>query len=802
MTERISVAQVAMDPRSVGSDALYSYRAWADLKVGEAVIVPLGNRPVLGFVTEISEMSEEDLGFPIAKMKEPVSRVQGLRIPPSVIDLGRTLAEEYLCSLPTALMPAIPPGIRELLQTGWQRTSKPVEKPLNDLQKECLRSIEEADGMLVESKKKPLSPGLVNALKALKKEGLVHQVMTLPKRDVRRSQAVYALTRDADQVAEFFKKEAKKKPAQALVILTLQEMEERALSSTEIRAMTGVTESTIKALATSSLIEAVDNEGVNLSRIPNLNSHQALAVDTLSEAIRQQSAGEYLLYGVTGSGKTEVFLRAATEALAMGRQVLYLVPEIALATQAVARLRERFGKGVALVHSELSVGERLENYLRVLNGEAGVVLGARSAAFAPFSNLGLIVMDEEHEASYKQETAPRYHTSVLARSLAQFHQCPVVFGSATPSLESYQAAEKEELVLLGLPNRAVAKATLPEVWIEDLGAGFREKRPALLSPRLVEEIQSTLERNEQVILFLNRRAFAPTLLCRECGESLFCPRCAVTLSFHRRENRLKCHHCDYRLDTPELCPKCGGSKLKPLGVGTEQVEAAIGELFPDAKVARLDRDVARKKGAMEAILASFGSGETQILVGTQMVAKGLDFPNVTLVGVVAADISLNIPDFRATERTFQLLCQVAGRAGRASKPGRVIIQTFNPEHPALTLASQHDYVGFFEAIRSEREELDYPPFSRLVNILLTNEEREDVIRESVLVRDRLSQLAPGEVRIVGPADCPLERLNNRWRRHLIVKLPPRQSPIWIRDCLDGVKLSSQMTIDVDAMNLS
>jgi len=479
--------------------------------------------------------------------------------------------------------------------------------------------------------------------------------------------------------------------------------------------------------------------------------------------------------------------------------VLYLVPEIALAAQAIGQLRERFGRSVALLHSDLSPSERLQNWMAIRSGEASVVLGARSALFAPLNNLGLIVVDEEHEASYKQESAPRYHAKQLALFLGREHKCPVVLGSATPSIESFFEAENEKLVLLSLPERA-ASAQLPQVFIDDLTVGFRTGRPAILSPDLHERLQARLDRKEQTILFLNRRAYAPFIICRDCGNQMSCPRCAVSLSFHRRDQRLRCHHCGYQIKPPDACPKCSGTRLNPFGVGTEKVEESVAQLFPNAVVARLDRDIARRKGALEETLAAFRSREIDILVGTQIVAKGLDFPNVTLVGVIAADISLNLPDFRSSERTFQLLSQVAGRAGRGTAPGEVVIQTFNPLHVAVLTAQTHDYLSFYEALREERSEAFYPPYRRLVNVVFSGENRKAVLEAADLAKTLLADVKEAE--ILGPVDCAMERLQNRWRRHLLIKLPPAASVHPVGEALAELHIKGvQVVVDVDPYNL-
>lgn len=789
-----------MDPRVGGAEARYTYRAGPELAVGDGVIVPLGNRSILGFVVAIYEATEADLGFPVESLRDVTDRIRGLTLPPTLVSLAGFVADEYLCGVPTALSPATPPGILDRLVTVWTRTTRQVDGSLTPAQAEALRTIEEAEGGLRETKTKPIPAGAKRALKLLRAKELVEvSLQVAPPSERRKSDALLRLNPDADRVERFLTEEGRRKPAQALTLMCMQGAEQAALAPTEIKAMAGVTDATLKSLVEVGLLQKVEGELEIPSTPPTPNRFQKLALDAVTDRVQAGEHRTFLLFGVTGSGKTEVYLRCAAEALRMGRQVLYLVPEIALAAQAIAQLRDRFGRQVAVLHSEQTPVERLQNWLRIRNGEAPVVLGPRSALFAPLDRLGLIVMDEEHEASYKQESAPRYHAKRLVRKLGELHGCPVLLGSATPSVESYWEAERDEITLLSLPARA-ASAQLPSVEVSDLSIGFRMGRPAIFTDALQERMKAALEKGEQAILFLNRRAYAQFLICRSCGAQITCPNCAVSLSFHRHEGRLRCHHCGYRANPPETCPSCGGTRIAPIGIGTEKVEEAVVAQFPDHTVGRLDRDVARKKGALEEALAEFRSGDMRVLVGTQMVAKGLDFPNVTVVGVIAADVSLNLPDFRASERTYQLLSQVAGRAGRGERHGNVVIQTFNPEHPAVRAATTHDFPAFYEVLRAEREMAKYPPYVRLVNILLTGENRKAVNELSTAIGERLRQ--ESDLTVLGPVDCVLERIQNRWRRHLLIKLPLGVPPTRVRDALLGIAdRQVQVVLDVDPYSL-
>jgi len=799
----VRVADVAIDPRTGGAEALYTYLAEGPLTPGDAVFVSVGAQTNLGFVTSVYEATETELGFPIKNLKPILGVIQGLSLPNSVIELAKFIASEYLCTLPVALGAATPPGVRDRLMTAWSLVNDDPDMPLTPLQTEVLRVMREAGGFLIDQKGKRIEAATARSLRLLRARGVVSQSLKiLPFPEKKKGDVLLHLTSDEGRLEEFLHKEGKRKPAQALTLMRMQGAESARLTASEIKALAGVTETTIKALLDIGLLERFDPQSANPSQPPRPNPAQQIAIDSISESVTAHEFRPFLLYGVTGSGKTEVYLRAAAVALQEGRQVLYLVPEIALATQAIAQLRARFGSGVAILHSELPNNERLNNWLRIRDGKASVVLGARSALFAPLANLGLVIVDEEHEASYKQENAPRYHSKALALFLGKHHKCPVVLGSATPSIESFFEAEAEPpaLTLLSIPQRA-AKAELPKVYIDDLTEGYKRGKPSILAQDLHDRIVSTLADGRQVILFLNRRAYAPFIICRDCGNQMQCPHCAVSLSFHRKDGRLRCHHCGYNTRPPEACPKCGGARLNPFGVGTEKVEEAVAAEFPQARVARLDRDVAKRKGALEETLAQFRSGDIQILVGTQMVAKGLDFPNVTLVGVIAADVSLNIPDFRSSERTFQLLSQVAGRAGRGTALGSVVIQTFNPNHVSVRTAQVHDFVSFYESIKVEREQAGYPPFRRLVNIVLSGESQSAVIAAGDEAHHRLRSLSlTGQ--ILGPVDCAVERVQNRWRRHLLLKLPTGTSSAPVGEALLGFAPKNvQVVIDVDPYSL-
>jgi len=498
---------------------------------------------------------------------------------------------------------------------------------------------------------------------------------------------------------------------------------------------------------------------------PALNREQAAAYAAVEKALGAGESAVMLLHGVTGSGKTEVYLRAAAEALARGRQALVLVPEIALTPQMVARFTARFGARVALWHSGLAAGERYRTWRSVMTGEKPVVLGTRSAVFVPLPDPGLIILDEEHEPTYKQEDQPRYHARVVAGWRAGRHKAVLLLGSATPSLESYRLARAGRYRLLTLDQRVDGRR-LPAVHLVDLRQEAQSGHPGLFSRLLTETLRDNLERGEQSILFLNRRGFHTLLVCRRCGGALRCPHCAISLVYHR-SGYLRCHYCNHARPEPGACPECGG-ELQHFGAGTERVEEEVGRLFPRARVLRMDADTTARKGAHGRILAAFAAGEADILVGTQMVAKGLDLPGVTLVGVVSADQSLHMPDFRAAERTFQLLTQVAGRAGRGGAPGTVIAQAYDPDHYSIRLAAAHDFAGFWAAEAALRQKHLYPPFGHLIRVLLADQD-ETRAREGAARLAESLRTARAAWEVLGPAPAPVTRIKELYRWQLMLK---------------------------------
>jgi len=554
---------------------------------------------------------------------------------------------------------------------------------------------------------------------------------------------------------------------------------------------------------------ARDIEGENIFISPNpptLNSKQKEVLEKISGKLKEKSFFTYLLHGVTGSGKTEVYYKAVKVATELGRQSIIMVPEIALTVSMASLFKARLRDRVAVLHSALSPGERYDQWIRITKGEADVVIGARSALFAPLSRLGLIIIDEEHDSSYKQEEKLRYQARDAATVRAKLSKALVILGSGTPSIQSYQNAVSGKYGLLTMSER-ILKREPPDITVIDM-TSF-EGSPAvqddsIISPPLRQAIKENLAKGKQTILFLNRRGFSSLYLCRLCGEAIRCPNCEVSLTYHKQGNSLLCHYCGFRIQPPDRCPLCNRENLKAYGFGTERVVDKLMEVFPEARVERMDRDTMRYKGKVQQVLRRLENCETDILVGTQMVTKGHDFPNVTLVGVISADLSLNNPDFRAGEITFQLLSQVAGRTGRGNVPGRVIIQTFNPSHYAIIAARDHDYKKYFSQETGLRRQLNYPPFSSIANLRLLGNSRTKTEKIAQQMRIKIGNIlikqskGKKDIEVLGPVETPVAKLKGKYRQQILIK---SRSPRYLNQLLKKVENISAQILSSSGVRL-
>lgn len=606
---------------------------------------------------------------------------------------------------------------------------------------------------------------------------------------------------------------------------------------TDIVERLGVTASPLNTLAKRGIVEIyvqeVDRDPLKNATLPplqdlKLTTDQQTALDSITDSIKSDNAYKaFLLHGVTGSGKTEVYIRAMRHTLDRGMSAIMLVPEIALTPVFSRRLRAVFGSEVAILHSNLSQGERYDEWRRIRRGDARIAIGTRSAVFAPMENLGLIIVDEEHDPSYRQHESPFYNARDLAVMRANMAKAVVVLGSATPAMETFYNAQNGKYTYLQLPERIGGRG-LAEAELIDMREVFKRfGKDVALSPELLESIVETHAKGEQVIILLNRRGFSQFVLCRTCGETVKCPNCDITLTFHRNDNKLLCHYCNHRDRSPKNCPKCNSEFLYFVGEGTENIADQLTKKFPSMRIARVDRDTMAHKGELEKVLLEFADGKIDMLVGTQMIAKGHDFPNVTLVGVISVDIGLGLPDLRSAERTFQLITQVAGRSGRGSKHGRVLIQTYYPDHYALRHAVAQDYAGFYSEEIRYRERLAYPPFVVLASILIKHRDHATAMKNANILRRSLDEAnryvatsvpsssssplhpnspSPLLLRILGPAPASLSRLKNEFRIQMIIKGPTRRS---LREILDLALLTAEqngadmrkINVEIDPVNL-
>ncbi|MEB9518951.1 primosomal protein N', partial [Bacillus cereus] len=550
--------------------------------------------------------------------------------------------------------------------------------------------------------------------------------------------------------------------------------------STPLKVMTEelqITDAPIKALVKKGFISEkyvevyrnpYDDDDFEQTKPFPLTEEQKQVITPILSSITNETYNPFLLYGVTGSGKTEVYLQSIAAVLKKGKEAIVLVPEIALTPQMVDRFKGRFGSQVAVLHSALSVGEKYDEWRKILRKEVKVVVGARSAVFAPFENLGIIIIDEEHESSYKQEDNPRYHARDVAVWRGQYHKCPIVLGSATPTLESFARAKKGVYELLTMEKRMNEQA-LPTVEIVDMREELRDGNRSMFSKALHEKIADRLEKKEQMVLFLNRRGHSTFVMCRDCGYVVQCPHCDISLTYHKMNHRLKCHYCSYEENMPTECPACQSTYIRFFGTGTQKVEEEITKLFPEARVIRMDVDTTSRKGMHEKLLKAFGEEKADILLGTQMIAKGLDFPKVTLVGVLTADTMLHLPDFRASEKTYQLLTQVSGRAGRHELPGEVVIQTYTPEHYSIELAKNQQYDVFFDQEMQMRRTRQYPPYYYVVLVTVSHPELLKAVQVTEKIASYLRTHCSQQTMVLGPVASAIPRIKDRYRYQCMIK---------------------------------
>ncbi|MFQ5535825.1 MAG: primosomal protein N' [Gemmatimonadota bacterium] len=791
----------------------FTYRVAGEVPApGTRVLVPFRREERIGWVAGPGEEG------PIPGLKPVLDVLEDEpSATPEILDLCRWMASYYTAPLGIALRAALPAVLSDVSRDYVALTGVPAGE-LRPRERRVVEALaRREDPQRVRTLRRTLEMGSIwPEIRSLKARGVIHHETVPPPVPAVRTRRMVRITAHLEDLAgrdALFRRARRQRE--------LYELLESWGGSAELGRLTGeagFSRSVVTGLEEKGLVEVADQEVMRdpfagapteTDTAHRLTGAQEAALHALVGALDEEAPAPFLLQGVTGSGKTLVYVNLLEEALSRGRTAIVLVPEISLTPQTVSRFRARFGDEVAVLHSGLSDGERYDAWRQLRRGRKRIAVGARSALFAPLENLGVIVVDEEHDGSYKQSEAPRYHARDLAVVRARAAGAVCVLGSATPSLESWHNAVSGKFRRLLLPER-VGGASMPRVEVVDLraspgpgspqGGSARGRGGRVFSDRLVEAVDLRLARGEQVILLLNRRGYSSFVQCRECGEVEQCRNCSVSMTYHRRTGTILCHHCRFEAPAPARCPRCGSADLSFRGLGTEQVERVASETFPSARIARMDVDTTSGKWAHQKILDRVRDGEIDILLGTQMIAKGLDFPRVTLVGVVNADVGMHLPDFRASERTFQLLSQVAGRAGRGRLGGEVLIQTSLPDHYAVRAAVAHDFEAFAARELEERRRPVYPPHVRLINVVMSSPDREAAaaaaeagaawIRRLLARRRRGAPVGPGgtegpgaagaagasggrggEVEVVGPAPAPIERLHGRWRWHFLLRSP-------------------------------
>ena len=753
---------------------------------GSRVLASLGEGTREGVIVEL--MDEPDLPDDSIKIKNLSDCLDdNPTFSDELLTLTKWMSEYYLSSWGEALRCAAPAAIRTRQNRVVHSlaTDEQIANMRQSRQTEILSVLREEDALSLHQIARRIGEGVSRlrpALSALQEKGLVELKSNVQSKARTQTVSVVSLAKPVSEVEEQIPQlEANRAPKQAEMLRLLIDCDDETLTTTELTkrantSLTGLQSLEGKGFVHLESVQIVRNpmslDPVAATQPLTLNPDQATALEAIQGTIESDRRELFLLHGVTGSGKTEVYMQAMASVLGRGKQVIVLVPEISLTPQTVSRFVGRFGARVSVLHSNLSDGERYDQWQQIKSGAADIVVGPRSAIFAPFPNLGLIVIDEEHETSYKQDTAhPFYHARDVAVKRSELANCPLILGSATPSLESFYHAEQGQYSPLTLPSR-VSNIEMPPVEIVDMREELKRGNRTIFSGVLRETIEERLSKGQQVILFLNRRGFSTHVFCRTCGYVERCDNCSISLTFHFHTKRLECRHCGYERPTPQVCPECGSVYIRYFGLGTEQVEQEVVKAFPKARVKRMDADSTTRKDAHQQILDVFKRGEIDILVGTQMIAKGLDFPNVTLVGVISADTALNLPDFRAGERAFNLLTQVAGRSGRSEAGGNVIVQTYMPEHYSIQAAQGHDYLRFYREEIGYREALLYPPLSHAATILLRGEVEAEVIQTANNLLDQLDTFKADRfptVEIRGPVPAPLAKIRNKFRWHFLLR---------------------------------
>jgi len=805
------IAQILVNVGTRSINKAFSYIIPGHLDyvgVGWRVLVPFGNRKLEGFIIGVT--TEET--FSQVDLKPILDRLDNdIWFDEHMMSTARWISEYYLCNLVDAMRLFIPgkSGVKSIttyrVDKGIDVDSIACELGLKSTEYcQVFMYIEKYPLISLGRLEKQFGPAVLKIVRYLmRKQAVIGEAVIKKTASHRYKNTIrLAVTHEA---AKTLMDSFSRKPAQCRLLAYLMTHDQLAYENFK---QNNISHDAVNKLIQTGVVfiekvQVIRDSYADICEAATqvtLTLEQQQALQSIVPVMQAKENHSFLLHGITGSGKTQVYIEAVAVARQNSRQAIVLVPEIALTSQIVGRFKARFGDDVVVMHSKLSTGERYDAWQRLRTGQAGIVIGARSAVFAPVTDLGIIIMDEEHEFTYKQEETPRYHTRQVALTRARLAGAVMVMGSATPSIETYYQAINNQHILLNMSKR-IAGASLPEVTVVDMREELRQKRRSVISLPLQELLSETITRGEQAIILLNRRGYATFVMCRECGHIVRCKHCDISLVYHSVGNILRCHYCQSTETTPEICPACSSRYIRFFGTGTQKLEESLVKLFPSIRIVRMDQDTTGGKMAYDRILDGFAKGEYDVLLGTQMVAKGHDVKNVTAVGIIAADSILNLPDFRAAERVFALLTQAAGRAGRGDKPGKVVVQTYNPEHYAVQAGAQHDYQAFYQAEIGYRRELCYPPYGQILKLTIQDDQESKARAQAMVI---IKELKAGlhdhtNIEVIGPFPAPIAKVKDVFRMNIVIKA---LDLVHVKGCILAMGLTTRPDVIIDVEPIS
>ncbi|WMM26757.1 primosomal protein N' [Tissierella sp. MB52-C2] len=812
----VKYAQIIVNNKSSQVDRPYTYIVEGELqdivKEGMRVIIPFGrgNKLIKGIVIKILDNAPYK-----SRLKKVVDVLDDKPlISKELIELSIWMKEYYLSSYLDAFQPVLPPGDFKEINTFIELVDKKIDNNVDEEEAKIISYLRNKGKILLEDCKKDLRINNINKLlNDLESKDIIETTIDVKTTVEKRTEKWVKILDTNLSLLDIYDNIGTRATKQREIMEYI--FETKDVSFKDLSRKVNTTLSTVRLIEKKGLITVYDKE---ISRDPikkdikyykkhDLSLSQKKIFNKIIDSIENKSdRNKFLIHGVTGSGKTEIYLQLVEEMLKVGRDSIILVPEISLTPQTIDRFVGRFGDLVAVLHSKLSYGERFDEWRKIKEGRVKIVVGARSAVFAPFKNLGIIIIDEEHEATYKSSQNPKYNTIEVAERRVDLENGTLILGSATPSLETYYESLNGRFTLLELEER-INNYKLPKVVVIDMRDELNKGNKSIFSTELYDSIDENLKKGQQTILFLNRRGFSTFVSCRSCGYVVKCNDCDISMTYHRNINKLRCHYCGLSINPPNICPVCKSEYIRYFGIGTEKVEEIAKELFPQARIARMDMDTTSKKGSHERILENMKDGNIDILIGTQMISKGLDFKNVTLVGIIAADTTLNLPDFRAPEKAFQLVTQVAGRAGRGEESGRVILQTYEPEHYSIEFSKDHDYKEFYNTEISLRKAFLYPPFLELVSLLIWGEDNNKVatIAKEVynLIIENIDWVEKDNINnyIIGPYPAPLERIKNNYRWQILLK-SKKENINSLKYLLKKICIENEYKLKIDDVKIS